>query len=119
MTSWAFASVFPWFPKLLTVAVVLFAYSTMVSWSYYGEKAAAYLFGHGRGVQLAYRLLFLFFVYLGAVTSLDNVLEFSDLMILSMAFPNIVGMIFLAPMVLRRGNEYMAKLRAGEFQVYR
>ncbi|MAE69393.1 MAG: alanine glycine permease [Gemmatimonadetes bacterium] len=119
MTSWAFASVFPWFPKLLTVAVVLFAYSTMISWSYYGEKATAYLFGHGRGVQLAYRVLFLFFVYLGAVTSLDNVLDFSDLMILSMAFPNIVGMLILAPMVLRRSDEYMAKLRAGEFKVYR
>ncbi len=119
MTSWAFGSVFPWFPKVLTVAVVLFAYSTMISWSYYGEKASAYLFGHGARVRLAYRLLFLAFVYLGTVTSLDNVLEFSDLMILSMAFPNVVGMVFLAPLVLRRSNEYMAKLKAGEFPVYR
>jgi AGCS family alanine or glycine:cation symporter len=119
MTSWAFASVFPWFPRALTVAVALFAYSTMVSWSYYGEKATAYLFGHGPRVRLAYRLLFLVFVYLGTVSSLGNVLDFSDLMILSMAFPNIIGMLYLAPLVLRKSNEYMASLRAGEFHSFR
>lgn len=118
MTSWAFGSVFPWFPKLLSVAVLLFAYSTMVSWSYYGEKATAYLFGRSAGVQLGYRVLFLFFVYLGTITSLKNVIEFSDLMILSMAFPNILGASILAPRVLEALNRYWAQLQAGEFKIY-
>ncbi len=114
MTSWAFASVFPWFPILLSVTAVLFAFSTQISWSYYGERCWANLFGEGS--TLIYKGIFLAFVWFGAVSQLARVVEFSDLMILGMAFPNIAGILFLVPKVRSELNRYLARLKAGEFQ---
>jgi len=91
----------------------------MISWSYYGEKAWAYLFGRGKQIILAYRVMFLAFVVLGTVMKLGNVLDFSDLMILSMAFPNIIGGIILAPKVKEALSEYWIKLKTGKFKVYK
>ena len=113
MTSAAFASVLPWFPYVLSVAVVLFAFSTMISWSYYGERCATWLFGESASVP--YKFLFLIFVFLGAVLNLGNVLGFSDLMILGMAFPNILGLLLLSGKVKRALNDYWGKLENGEF----
>jgi AGCS family alanine or glycine:cation symporter len=98
---------------VLGVAVVLFAYSTMISWSYYGERCWAYLFGDR--ASMAYRILFLVFVFLGSVVSATNVLGFGDLMILGMAFPNILGVLLLSGLVKRDLDDYWKKLKAGEF----
>jgi len=114
MTSFAFATVFPWFPKILTVVAVLFAFSTMISWSYYGERSWKYLFG-SRSI-LAYQLAFLAFTFGGVVFQNANVvLDFGDLMILGMAFPNIAGVVLLAPLVKDELDRYLARLTAGEF----
>jgi len=113
MTATAFGSVMSWFPVLLSVAVLLFAFSTMISWSYYGERCATWLFGDN--ARLPYRMLFLVGVFAGAVFNLGSVLDFSDLMILGMAFPNILGAILLSGKVKAALDDYIAKLQAGEF----
>jgi hypothetical protein len=115
LTSVAFAQTLSWFPYILTAAVVLFAYSTMISWSYYGERCWAYLFGDR--ASLSYKVLFLAFVFLGAIASAENVLEFGDLMILGMAFPNILGVILLSNKVKRHLDDYWHRYKAGEFEI--
>jgi AGCS family alanine or glycine:cation symporter len=118
MTASAFATVFPWFPKVLTVIAVLFAFSTMISWSYYGERSWLFLFG-GRTL-LGYQLLFLAFTFGGVVfQNADVVLNFGDLMILGMAFPNIAGVVLLAGLVRADLDRYLARLAAGEFRIHR
>ncbi len=97
-----------WFPYVLLVAVVLFAFSTMISWSYYGERCWCKLFGQRS--SLIYKILFLVFVVLGSIVSATNVLEFGDLMILVMAFPNILGLYFLRGVVQNELREYEQKL---------
>ena len=119
MTRWAFAETFSWFPIVLNISVFLFAYSTMISWSYYGEKAWQYLFGKSREAVISYRVIFLGFIILGAVASLQNVIDFSDLMILSMAFPNVIGGIILAPRVKTMLKDYWARYQNNEFTTYR
>ncbi|MDE0884578.1 MAG: alanine/glycine:cation symporter family protein [Myxococcota bacterium] len=116
MTAYAFATVFPWFPAVLSVTAVLFAFSTMISWSYYGEKCWAHLFGE-RSVVL-YKVIFLFFCWAGAVFNAASVLDFGDLMILGMAFPNILGVLFLVGPLKADLKTYMARLKAGEFARY-
>ncbi len=106
-----------WFPWLLMVAVVLFAYSTMISWSYYGERCATNLFGPR--ASLPFKLLFLVFTVLGSVVTATNVLEFGDVMILLMAFPNIVGLYFLGYVVRRELKDYEARLQSGEIKAYK
>ncbi len=117
LTAAAFGSVISWFPKILAVCVLLFAYSTMISWSYYGERCFTYLFGDGS--SLAYKLIYLVFVYIGAVSSMSNVLDFSDLMILGMAFPNIIGLVLLSGRVRTDLDTYIDKLRAGKFKTFK
>lgn len=119
MTRYAFGSKIAWFPAILSACVILFAFSTMISWSYYGERGWTYLFGHKKPAVLSYRFLFLFFVVFGCVTSLGNVIDFSDFMFLSMVFPNILGGIWLCRKVKRRLNEYEGKLKRGEFVRYK
>ena len=113
MTTAAMRSQIPWFPYVLSAAVLLFAYSTMISWSYYGERCWAYLFGDSS--SMVYKLIFVGFVILGSVMSATNVLDLSDLMILGMAFPNILGVALMSGKVRRALNEYWKKLSAGEF----
>jgi AGCS family alanine or glycine:cation symporter len=114
MTSWAFATVFPWFPIVLSLTAFLFAYSTMISWSYYGEQCWVHLFGV-RSI-LAYKLIFLIFTWLGAIFEATAVIDFGDMMILGMAFPNLIGVMLLSGVVRRDLDTYWAKLKAGEFQ---
>jgi AGCS family alanine or glycine:cation symporter len=114
MTSWAFATVFPWFPYLLSFTAVLFAFSTMISWSYYGEQCWAYLFGWR--TVLAYQALFLVFACLGAIFQASAVIDFGDMMILGMAFPNIFGVVMLSGRVKSELDGYLGKLRSGEFE---
>ncbi|PRX46262.1 amino acid carrier protein [Salegentibacter salegens] len=114
LTSDAFASVVSWFPYVLAMAVFLFAFSTMISWSYYGMRSWTYLFGKSKKTELAYKILFLVFVVVGASISLGAVLDFSDMMILAMSFPNIIGLYIMSGEVRKDLNEYSRKLKAGE-----
>lgn len=125
LTSQAFASVISWFPLLLSFAVVLFAYSTMISWSYYGERCWTYLWSKLLGEQaakastLAYKVLFCVAVFVGSVVNLGAVLDFSDMMILSMAVPNILGLVLLAPEVRRDLADYLGRLASGAMKTYK
>ena len=114
LTSAVFGSEVSWFPYVLSAAVVLFAFSTMISWSYYGERCWAWLFGDGS--SMVYRWLFLVMVFLGSIITSTNVLDFGDLMILGMAFPNVLGLYFLAGGVKGDLDDYLDKLKKGEFE---
>jgi AGCS family alanine or glycine:cation symporter len=104
-----------WFKYLLYSAVVLFAYSTCISWSYYGERCWAELFG--AGTSLIYKLLFLTFTFLGSIVTRGNILNFSDLMLLGMSFPNLLGVFLLSGIVKRELNKYWDKYKSGELDV--
>ena len=107
LTSMAFDSVIPHFSYVLTIAIVLFAFSTMISWSYYGLQAWKFLFGKTKTADIAYKLLFLVFVVIGAGATLDAVIKFSDAMILALVFPNMIGLFFLYPKVKQEMNRYL------------
>jgi AGCS family alanine or glycine:cation symporter len=119
LTSAAFESTISWFPYVLTVAVVLFAFSTMISWSYYGLKAWTFLFGDNRATETVFKLLFMFFVVVGSSMQLGSVIDFSDAMIFAMAFPNLLGCYFLLPVVKRELNEYWADYKEGRLEKYK
>ncbi|WP_271273246.1 alanine/glycine:cation symporter family protein [Aliamphritea hakodatensis] len=114
LTSAAFGSAFSWFPYILAVAVVLFAFSTMISWSYYGLKAWTYLFGEGKSKELAYKVMFCVFIVIGAAANLGPVIDFSDAAIFAMAVVNIIGLYFLLPIIKRELNSYLSRLKTGE-----
>jgi AGCS family alanine or glycine:cation symporter len=114
LTSDAFGSVVSWFPYVLTLAVFLFAFSTMISWSYYGMRAWTYLFGKSKRSEIIYKVMFLIFVVIGASVSLGAVLDFSDMMILAMSFPNIIGLYIMSGEVRNDLRDYLKKLKAGE-----
>ncbi len=111
LTSKAFESIYSWFPYVLVVAIVLFAFSTMISWSYYGLKGFEYLFGKSKITKNIFFLIFLVFVIIGASSSLTSVIDFSDMMILSMSFPNIIGLYILAPEVFRDLKSYLKEIK--------
>jgi alanine or glycine:cation symporter, AGCS family len=124
LTTAAFQSAISWFPYILSVCIVLFAYSSMISWCYYGERGWIYLldhFGNNIGLRtvMIFRMIFLMFVVLGTVSQLSAVLDFSDALLLSMAFPNIIGGVILAPKVLKMTKDYITRYKAGEFKVYK
>jgi alanine or glycine:cation symporter, AGCS family len=112
LTSIAYNNVIPHFSYVLTVAIVLFAFSTMISWSYYGLQAWKYLFGKSKLADLSYKVLFLVFVVIGASVSLTAVTDFSDAMILAMVFPNMIGLFILFPVVREELNRYLAAIRS-------
>ncbi|MEL4308141.1 amino acid carrier protein [Joostella sp. CR20] len=114
LTSDAFGSVISWFPYVLAAAVFLFAFSTMISWSYYGMRAWTFLFGKSRRTEIVYKIFFMVFVVIGASVSLGAVLDFSDMMILAMSFPNIIGLYIMSGEVREDLREYFRKLKAGE-----
>ncbi|MDG2005439.1 MAG: alanine/glycine:cation symporter family protein [Novosphingobium sp.] len=116
LTSAAFASAFSWFPYILAIAVVLFAFSTMISWSYYGLKAWTYLFGEGQTKELTFKLLFCVFAVVGAAASLGPVIDFSDAAIFAMAVVNISALYVLMPIVKRELKSYLSRLKSGEIK---
>ncbi|MBT8196035.1 MAG: alanine:cation symporter family protein, partial [Bacteroidia bacterium] len=111
LTSMAFDSVIPGFSYILTIAIVLFAFSTMISWSYYGLQSWKFLFGRGKTADMVYKILFLVFIVIGAAATLDAVIKFSDAMILALVFPNMIGLFFLAPYVKKEMKKYMDAIR--------
>ncbi len=120
LTAEAFKSVpmfAAWFPWILMIAVVLFAFSTMISWSYYGERCWTKMFGVRSSI--VFKLIFLGFVVLGSVITATSVLAFGDLMIMLMAFPNIIGLYFLQGHVARELKSYEADLASGKITRHR
>ncbi|RZS93082.1 alanine/glycine:cation symporter family protein [Aquimarina brevivitae] len=111
LTATAFDTVIPKFSIVLTIAVILFAFSTMISWSYYGMQGWKFLFGKGKITDLIYKILFLCFVVIGASISLGSVIDFSDAMIFAMVVPNIIGVILLTPKVRSELNKYYEAIR--------
>ncbi len=116
LTSKAFEANFAGFGYLLAVAAVLFAFSTMISWSYYGLKAWTYMFGEGQAKEIVFKVIFCVFVVIGSSMSLGPVIDFSDAMIFAMALANIVGLYMLAPKVRALLKDYHAKLASGEIK---
>lgn len=112
LTSAAFASVIPWFPYVLTIAIVLFAISTMISWSYYGLQSWKFLFGKSKASDLTYKFFFLAFVIIGASANMNSVWGFSDAMILGMVFPNMIGLFFLFPVVKKELSKYLTAIKS-------
>ena len=117
LTSAAFGSAISWFPYILSIVVFLFSFSTMISWYYYGDKGWKYLFGSS-SIKV-YQGIYLGCVVLGSVASLSNVIDFSDMMILSCGFPNIIGCLFLLPVISVKLNDYWNRYHAGEFKEYK
>ena len=111
LTSSAFEGVISWFPYVLTIAVVLFAFSTMISWSYYGFQGWAYLFGRSKKMEYLYKIIFCLFVIVGSAASLGSVIGFSDAMIFAMMVPNMVGIIILAPKVKKELVRFMDAIK--------
>lgn len=111
LTSLAYDAVIPYFSYALTVGIILFAFSTMLSWSYYGLQSWKYLFGRSKISDLTYKALFLLFIVIGASTTLNAVVKFSDAMILALVFPNMVGLFFLFPKVKEELKKYSAAIK--------
>jgi AGCS family alanine or glycine:cation symporter len=113
LTAAAFDSVIPGFSYILTIAVILFAFSTMLSWSYYGLQAWKYVFGKSQVADMTYKIMFLFFIIIGSAASLGAVVDFSDAMIFAMIFPNMIGLVILAPKVKEEVARYVKAIRSG------
>lgn len=119
LTSAAFGSVFPWFSLVLVVAIFLFAFSTMISWSYYGLKAWTYLLGENKKSIYSYKIIFCVFIVIGSSVGLGAVLDFSDLMILGMAFPNIIGLIIMSKEVKEDMISYFSRVKSGAIKKFK
>ncbi len=113
LTSSAFESTLSWFPYVLSVAVILFGLSTMISWSYYGLKSWTFLFGESRAMDTLYKIIFCSFIIIGAALNMQKVFNFSDAMIFAMAFPNVIGLYILAPEIKSDLDEYIRKVKEG------
>lgn len=114
LTSMAYDSVIPGFRYVLTLAIILFAFSTMISWSYYGLQSWKFLFGRGKAADTTYKILFLLFVVIGAAATLDAVIKFSDAMILALVFPNMIGLLFLFPKVNQELKKYTSAIKTSK-----
>ena len=119
MTSAAFEREFSWFPIPLAFAALLFAFSTMISWSYYGLKGWTYLFGEGDMGQTIYKIMFCAFVALGCVVQLGPILDISDALVFLICVPNILGLYFLAPIVKKEMISYFARVESGEIKKFK
>ena len=119
LTSAAFGASIGWFPYILAIAVVLFAFSTMISWSYYGLKAWTYMFGEGKTKELTFKVIFCVFVVIGAAMNLGPVIDFSDAAIFAMAVVNITALYVLMPVVKAELASYLERLKAGEIRKFK
>lgn len=110
LTSKALESSISWFPYILTIAVILFAFSSMISWSYYGYQAWTFLFGRDKITGNIYKIIFCVFTVIGAAATLNAVTDFSDAMVFSMMIPNMIGLVVLAPKVVVELKKYKSKI---------
>jgi AGCS family alanine or glycine:cation symporter len=112
LTAAAYGTVISWFPTILSISIFLFAFSTMISWSYYGERAWVYLFGSKSSIL--YKLMFLSFIIMASIVDTGIMVDFSFYLILGMALPNILGLYILSGDVKEELKIYLEKLRSGE-----
>ena len=113
ITSQAFAQYIPYSDIFLTIAVVLFAVSTMISWSYYGLQSWKFLFGRGKTADMVYKIIFCLFIVIGASANMSSIWAFSDAMIFAMVFPNMVGLFLLYPVVKKQLTRYLEAIEKG------
>jgi alanine or glycine:cation symporter, AGCS family len=114
LTSTAFATVISWFPYVLSVAVLLFAFSTIISWSYYGLKSWTFMFGDSKKSDYSYKFIYCMFIIIGSSMSLNSIVDFSDAMLLSSAFPNLIGLYIMAPIVKKDMQQFLNMVKSGE-----
>ncbi len=108
----SFETIIGWFPYVIAIAGFLFALSTMISWSYYGQLAWSFLFGDK--TANVYKVIFLACVFIGSIINLDLVLEFSDILVLAMSLPNLLGCFLLSGVIAKDLDSYMTRLKSGE-----
>ncbi|MGW5649653.1 alanine/glycine:cation symporter family protein [Saccharopolyspora sp. NPDC003752] len=118
VTSESFATVLPWFPYVLTLAVAMFAISTIITWGYYGQRAWLFLFGSGKTSERVYNVVFCLFTVVGSVLTLGSVLNFADAVLFALALFNIIGLYIMVPVVKRELASYREKLRTGEVRKF-
>lgn len=111
LTSLAFQTVHEGFKYILFLCVLLFAFSTLITWSYYGLQSWQYLFGRGRGIALVYKIIFCVVIIAGASASMDNAVDFSDASLFAMSIPNLIGVYFLLPVVRRELSKFQSYAR--------
>lgn len=116
MTSAAFERNISWSPFLIAIAGMLFAFSTMIAWAYYGLKGWTYLVGEGHWASGGFKLVFCLFVALGCSIQLDAILDFSDALIFLICVPNIIGLYMLAPVVRRELKRYNTGMQSNSVQ---
>ena len=120
MTAQAFHSVFGAFGNIiLTIAVLLFAFATMITWSYYGLKSWGYLFGENKYLAYLYKIIFCAFVVVGSVLSLNNLVGLSDALIFAMSIPNMIGLYLMAPEIRRDLKDFLLRIKTGEIKPYK
>jgi AGCS family alanine or glycine:cation symporter len=119
LTSNAFGSVVSWFPYVLTFAVLLFAFSTTITWGYYGAKAAAFMARENKAVLYGFKIFYLFTAVLGCTLQLTSLVDIADALLFIMAIPNLIGVYLLMPVVKRELDSYWARLKAGQLRNYR
>lgn len=107
ITSDAFGTVMPWFPYILTVAVLLFAVSTVLTWGYYCMKAWTHLFGRSKGSELTFKVLYTLFAVAGSLLTLQTLIDMADAVLFMLAVINIIGLYLLAPVVKRELNTFL------------
>ena len=114
LTLEAFRQGISWFPVILSISIILFAYSTMISWSYYGERCWTYLFGER--FSMVFRIIFLVIIVIASIGSTSSILDLSDLLLLSMAIPNLIGLYVLHGKVVEAIKEYREKMDSGQIE---
>ncbi|WP_367104554.1 alanine/glycine:cation symporter family protein [uncultured Psychrobacter sp.] len=119
LTRAAFMETAPIFQYFLAIAVIMFAFSTMISWSYYGLKAWTYLFGEGKFTEIIFKLIFCIFVVIGTIIQFSFVIDFSDAAIFAMSIFNIIGLYFLMPIVKKEVQSFVARVKSGEIKKYK
>ncbi|GHF26233.1 alanine glycine permease [Kordiimonas sediminis] len=116
LTSAAFATVIDWFPKILTVAVILFAFSTSITWFYYGQRSFLYLFGNNKKADLVFKASYLLTIFIGSAMALGPVMDMADALLLAMGVPNILGLFLMRKEVKSMLQDYFARLKSGEIK---
>ncbi|WP_262696406.1 alanine/glycine:cation symporter family protein [Kordiimonas aquimaris] len=118
LTSKAFATVIDWFPYVLTIAVVMFAFSTSLTWFYYGQRSFLWLFGNNRAADLGFKMTYLIALFVGSAMSLAPVMGMADALLLAIGFPNILGLYLMRKEVRAMMDDYFARIKSGEIKPY-
>ncbi|WND02432.1 alanine:cation symporter family protein [Temperatibacter marinus] len=116
LTSNAFGSFVSWFPYILTIAVILFAFSTSITWFYYGQRSFLYLFGNNARADFAFKVSYLFVLIIGSALALGSVMNIADALLFAMGFPNVLGLIIFRKELKEMLDDYLARIKSGEIK---